>query len=174
MKDKELQFFEKTDFDNFEPHSGHLDRFERKLHQQKQVKISWKWLSVAASVVLLLGFWLGNTHQKRTLDLADVSPKMKEVQQYFKSTIYQEIKEVEKYRTANTEKIIEDSLTKLEELEQNYQILTKDLTLNGNQKQIIRAMIHNYQQRLTVLQNLLTQLEKIQKKHKRNHENNIS
>jgi cytoskeletal protein RodZ len=65
MEDNLQQFFSENDFDLQEPHSGHLARFERKLNQPKKTNnTSWKWLSVAASVVLIFGFWLGDNHQK--------------------------------------------------------------------------------------------------------------
>jgi cytoskeletal protein RodZ len=160
MEDKLEQFFSENNFDFKEPNKGHLDRFERKLNlPQKRNKTSWKWLSVAASVVLILGFWLGSNHQKRQVDLADVSPKMEEVQSYFVSAIHQELKTLEKNRSLDTETIIEHALEELEELEDNYKTFVKDLTKNGKQKTIINAMIKNYQRRLDILENTLKQIE---------------
>ena len=163
MEDKLHQFFSENDFDIHEPHSGHLDRFEKKLNfPTKQKKnIPWKWMSVAASVVLIFGFWLGSNHQKTQLDLADLSPKMEETQNYFVSTINQELKELEKNRTLNTEGVIEEALDELEELEDQYKNFVKELNTNGNQKKIIYAMIANYQQRLEILENVLKQIEQI-------------
>ncbi|MEE9408894.1 MAG: hypothetical protein V3V28_12555 [Polaribacter sp.] len=162
MEDKLQHFFSENDFDLKEPHAGHLDRFERKLNTPKKAKrTSWKWMSAAASVVLVLGFWLGSSHQKSQLDLADVSPKMEEVQSYFVSTINQELKTLEKNRSLDTETIIENALDELEELEDNYKIFVKDLTKNGHQKRIISAMIKNYQRRLDILENTLKQIEQI-------------
>ncbi|MCL7754962.1 hypothetical protein [Polaribacter sp. Z022] len=162
MEDKLHQFFSENEFDFQEPHSGHLERFERKLNQPKKVnRTSWKWLSVAASVVLVLGFWLGSNHQKNQFDLADVSPKMEEVQTYFVSTINQELKTLEKNRSLDTESIIENALEELEELEDEYKAFVKELTKNGQQRKIINAMIKNYQQRLEILENTLKQIEQI-------------
>jgi cytoskeletal protein RodZ len=162
MEDKLQQFFSENNFDLKEPHTNHLQRFERKLNQpKKRNKTSWKWLSVAASVVLIFGFWLGSNHQKRQLDLADVSPKMEEVQNYFVSTINQELKTLEKNRSLDTETIIEHALEELEELEDSYKIFVKDLTKNGKQRKIISAMIKNYQRRLDILENTLKQIEQI-------------
>ncbi|MCI2229684.1 hypothetical protein MC378_10950 [Polaribacter sp. MSW13] len=162
MEDKLYQFFSENEFDYKEPHSGHLERFERKLNAPNKInKTSWKWLSVAASVVLVLGFWLGSNHQKQQLDLADISPKMEEVQSYFVSTINQELKTLEKNRSLNTETIIEQALDQLEELEENYNIFITELNNNGNQRKIISAMIKNYQQRLEILENVLKQIEYI-------------
>ena len=162
MEDKLHNFFSENEFDFKEPHSGHLERFERKLNQPKKVvKTSWKWLSVAASVVLVLGFWMGSNHQKKQLDLADISPKMEEVQTYFVSTINQELKTLEKNRSLDTESIIENALEELEELEEEYTAFVSELTKNGQQRQVINAMIKNYQQRLEILENTLKQIEQI-------------
>ena len=162
MEDKLHQFFSENEFDIQEPHSGHLERFERKLNQPQKInRTSWKWLSVAASVVLVLGFWMGSNHQKSQLDLADVSPKMEEVQTYFVSTINQELKTLENNRNLDTETIIENALEELEELEDEYKTFVKELTDNGEQRKIISAMIKNYQQRLDILESTLKQIEQI-------------
>ena len=162
MEDKLNTFFSENDFDFQEPHSGHLERFERKLNRSKKnTKTSWKWLSVAASIILIIGFWLGNNHQKRMLDLADVSPKMEEVQNYFVNTIQKELRTLEKNRNLDTETIIEEALDELEDLEDNYKLFVLELNTNSNKTKIINAMIKNYQQRLQTLERVLQQIEQI-------------
>lgn len=162
MEDKLHQFFSENEFDFKKPHTGHLERFERKLNtHKKQHKISWKWLSAAASIILIFGFWLGKNQQKREMDLADISPKMEEVQNYFVSSIKAEVKSLEKNRSLKTETIIENALDELEELEDNYKVFEHELTKNGNQKRVISAMIKNYQRRLDILERTLKQIEKI-------------
>ena len=166
-KDKQMEnkldaFFSENNFDFQELHSGHLERFERKLNQtKKNAKTSWKWLSAAASIILVFCFWLGSNHQKKQMDLADVSPKMEEVQNYFASTIHQELKDLEKNRSLETEHIIEAALEQLEELEDGYKAFVKELNIEGNSKKIISEMIKNYQQRLEILENVLKQIEEI-------------
>lgn len=162
MEDKLHHFFSENEFDFKEPSTGHLERFERKLNAPKQKqKTSWKWLSVAASVVLIFGFWLGSNHQKKQIDLADISPKLEEVQNYFVSTIHQEIKTLEKNRSLETETIIENALEELEELEDNYKAFVKELTKNGKHRSVISAMIKNYQRRLDILDKTLKQIDQI-------------
>jgi hypothetical protein len=162
MEDKLHDFFSENNFDFHEPNSAHIERFERKLNKtEKKSASSWKWLSVAASVVLVLGFWLGSSHQKQQLELADISPKMKEVQNYFLSTIHQELKTVEKNRSLETETIIEEALDQLEELEDNYKLFINELNSEGNARKIINSMIRNYQQRLEILENVLQQIDQI-------------
>lgn len=148
------------DFDILEPHSGHLKRFKQKLSNQKQhTNMSWRWLSAAASIVLIIGFGLGTNHQKQQTDLADISPKMAEVQNYFVATIRQELQAVENNRSLETEALIEHALEGLETLEEQYNFFVVELSKNRNEKKIIQAMIDNYQQRLEILENLLTQIK---------------
>lgn len=171
MKDNLDDFFSENNFDIHEPNLNHEARFLQKLQpQKKKTTFSWKWMSVAASIVLLIGFSLGSYHQKKQFDLANVSPKMKEAQDFFVSTINQEIKEVEKYRNIETESIIEDSLDKIQELEESFEIFKLELKTQENEHDIIKRMIGNYQQRLIILKNLMLQLDIINNTIKNLHE----
>lgn len=162
MENKLHEYFANTNFDLHEPEDGHFKRFEQKLHQPKQQKnLNWKWLSAAASIVLVFTFWLGTQTQKQPMDLADISPEMEEVQNYFVSTIYQELKTVEKYRSLDTEMMIEQALEAIEDLEDEYKIFVKDLNNGGNQRKIIAYMITNYQKRLEILEQLLAHIDQI-------------
>lgn len=160
MEDKLHEFFSKNDFDFEVPHNGHFERFQNKLNQKKvPKKKSWKWLSVAATITLVLGFYLGSMNKNKPTTLADVSPEMKEVQHYFVSTINQELKSLEKNRNLDTEAIIENALDQLEDLEDDYNGFINDLNKNTNPKEVISKMIDNYQKRLEILENTLEQIK---------------
>ena len=164
MEDQFNSFFKNTDFDLEEPRFGHLDRFQDKLNNQdkKKKKItSFKWMSIAASVILMIGFWLGSNQTETTLLLADVSPKMQEAESFFVSTIKQELKEVEKVRNPKTERVIEDALNQLEVLEDKYKDLVKALNSSNDDRRVVYAMISNYQNRIDVLQDVLKLINQI-------------
>lgn len=164
MEDKLHNFFSENEFDFHEPHSGHLQRFEKCLQGTKtQKKVSWKWMSVAASIILALGFFLGQTMRPNTEGpiLSSISPKMQEVETYFVNTINVELQELEKNRSLETEKVIEKALDQLEELEDDYKLFIKELSENGEQQKVITQMIENYRKRLEVLENTLIQIELI-------------
>lgn len=164
MEDKLNTFFKNTDFDVDVPRFGHLDRFEKRLNPQKKKRIfSYKWMSVAASIVLVLGFWLGSNVTNKMVSLADVSPEMQETETFFTSTIKQELKEIEKFRNPTTERVIEDALNQLERLEEKYQDLVKSLNKSNNDRRVVYAMISNYQSRIEILQDVLNQIDKIKK-----------
>jgi undecaprenyl pyrophosphate synthase len=164
MKDQFNQFFKNTDFDIEEPRFGHLDRFEKRLNPQKKKKsFSYKWMSVAASIILVVGFWLGANVTDKTLVLADVSPEMQEAETFFVSTIKQELRTIENFRNPTTERVIEDALNQLERLEEKYQDLVKSLNKSNNDRRVVYAMISNYQSRIEILQDVLNQIDKIKK-----------
>ncbi|CAL2086124.1 hypothetical protein [Tenacibaculum sp. 190524A05c] len=162
MEDKLKEFLSNNDLDIFEPHSGHEDRFLRKLEKPQSKGVSFKWLSVAASVVLLIGFYFGTMYQpKQEINFSDIAPEMGETQMFFVNAINHELREIEKYRNLDTESIIEEALDDIEELEEHYKNYVKDLEFKGNEEQIIQAMVTNYQQRLKILQSLQTLLERL-------------
>ena len=164
MKDQLNTFFKDNNFDVDVPKLGHLDRFEKRLHpQEKKRTFSYKWISVAASVILLVGIWMGSNLTDNTLILADVSPEMKETETFFVSTIQQELKQIEKYRNTTTEKIIEDALNQLEKLEDTYNELVIALNESVNDRRVVFAMINNYQRRREILQDLLAQIDTLKK-----------
>lgn len=164
MEDQFNHFFKNTDFDLEEPRFGHLDRFQDKLKNidKKKKKItSFKWMSVAASVILMIGFWLGSNHTEQTLLLADVSPKMQEAETFFVTTIKQELAEIEKVRNPKTERIIEDALDQLEVLEDKYKELVTALNSSNDDRRVVYAMISNYQNRIEILQDVLKLINQI-------------
>ena len=162
MEDKLHDFFSENEFDFQEPHSGHIQRFEKRLQGIKpQKRFSWKWMSIAASIVLALGFFIGYNAQPEAPSLGGISEKMQEVETYFVNTIDFEKKELEKSRTLDTEEIIERALERIEKLEDDYKTFIEELDNNGEQRKVIHEMIQNYQKRLEILQNTLNQIELI-------------
>ena len=163
-KDQRLK---SSDYDIHEPSIGHFNRFQAKLEKQEkpqQKSINWyKYIAIAASLVLLFTFGFGNAHTSKGLDLADVSPKMEETQDYFTKVIHQELEKVNKVKNEENKKIINDALSQLKMLEDDYNKQKLELSNNSENKNIIYAMISNYQQRIEVLQNLLNNLNKFNK-----------
>lgn len=153
-------------FDIEEPSIGHFNRFEAKLNKgtnskRKKILKMIASISVAASILLLVGVWLGSNYSNKGMELAGISTEMEETQNYFINTIHKELKSIEKERNDDTNKIIDDGLHQLTKLEKQYVALTLELKESTEDKRIIYAMISNFQQRIDVLQSLLIQIENI-------------
>lgn len=183
--DKLTELFEDLDFDIAEPKAGHKDRFLEKLEQstntkdRQQHKIRSLWgpfLGIAASIALAI-FLFGNIHMNNVAekkgDLASVSAEMKETQNFYTSVIQKELKNIEAEKTPETEAMINDALTQMDKLETEYSKLKKDLVNSGQDKRVIYAMISNFQQRIDLLNNVLTQIENIKSLKTQSHESTI-
>jgi hypothetical protein len=169
MKTNIEQYFEKNkgNFDLAEPGAGHFERFRSRLQEQKEDSggrnsFSYYLMAIAASVLLVFGYWLGNYSSSQGLELADVSPQMEETQNFYVSSIRKEMEQISTKRTDENTRIIDDAFRQLEILETNYQKLTLELKESGADKRVIHAMIMNFQNRLFVLQNLMEQLEELE------------
>jgi hypothetical protein len=180
MKDNLENIFKKykNQFDLEEPTIGHFNRFEAKLNQTKKknylglFKIAGI-LSMAATILLFFGIWIGSTYNNSGAKLSSVSTKMTETENYFVNTIQNEIQLIEKEKNTSNEAIINDAFKQLKILENQYQILTLDLQNNKSDSRIIYAMITNYQQRITVLQSLMQQLKDVKQLKSQSHEKYI-
>ncbi len=173
MKDNFDNLFERN-FDISEPSIGHFDRFEKRLSSpKKRQRNNWKWISIAASIIIIFSVWIGQNEQSEGLELADISPKMEETQDYFTSLIRVEIEKINTQKTPENQQLIEDAFQRLDNLELQYSKLTLDLKESAEDQRVIFAMITNYQQRIEVLQNLLEQLDNIKQLKTDNYENYI-
>lgn len=161
-----------------EPREGHRSRFMKKLQPKPRKKPVinlmkyWKPLAVAASLLLIVSISLSRK-QNTTKELANVSPKMEQTQDFFTAAIAQELYAVKSQRSPETNKLIDDALSKLEKLEQDYKKLKTDLVNSGEDKRVIHAMISNFQTRINLLEAVMSQIEKTKKLKKINHENQV-
>ena len=130
-------------------------------------------LPVAASILLFVGIWIGKNYQNNGLELASISPKMEETQSYFVTTIKNELEVIELERNSDTEQLINDAFYQLNKLETQYTQLTIELKENAEDKRIIYAMIANFQQRIELLQSLLSQIENVKHLKQQQNENHL-
>lgn len=183
MKDHELdELFQNLNLDIAEPAKDHRERFQEKLDRQSKKKLKSSgiislWipaLSIAASFLvaffLLQGVLTGQYDQLG--GLASVSTEMANTQNFYSSVIKQELTNLEKEKSPETEKLIEDALNQLEILERDYENLKTDLMKSGNDKRVIYAMISNFQQRIDLLNQVLEKANDINELKNVPHENN--
>ncbi|TVZ28560.1 hypothetical protein JM83_3694 [Gillisia sp. Hel_I_86] len=175
MKDEELyKLFSTANCDLEEPETGHEERFLSKLNESRNLKTSrneslvrplWtSWIAVAASIVfviLIAGSFLNTNILAKPADLAAVSPEMKETQEFYTKAIRAELQQVNASKSPETKIIIDDALVQLERLDKEYKKLRVDLSNSGKDKRVIFAMVSNLQQRIDLLNTVLTQIEEI-------------
>lgn len=152
-------------FETEETPTGHQQRFLEKLRAQQPDKKStswWKHLSIAASVLLLLGVGFYSLAPNNDAEgLASVSSEMEKTQSFFVTTINQEIETLKSFKDEDTQHLVEDALKRLDMLEQDYEKLKVDLIESGNDKRVVAAMIANFQNRIDILEQVFNTMEEV-------------
>ncbi len=148
-----------------EPANGHQDRFLDRLEHGRNKKQGFRfYFPVAAVILVLLGLFINYNPQPTNQEaLAKVSPKVRETQVYFAAIIKKEMAKIEKENSPETKQMVKDALIKMDELEKDYDKLTRELIKKGENKQLIHAMITNLQTRISFLEDVLTRIENTKK-----------
>lgn len=163
---------------NVEISSKHRERFQQKLlselHEKPSKIKKYKWLYVAASIVLLVGVGIkfsttnieGESLPKITnsvelnndsqISLGSISPELKTIESYYINTINYELSQLE--LTKENKELFDGYLTQLGLLTKEYKSLTQELNKKGINDDTINALIGNLQMRLQLLKRMQKQL----------------
>lgn len=149
----------------------HENKFESKLmqelHEEKPKRKLVYWLSVAASLALLVTIGIQfidfgkkqikpEVTQTEGIQLGDISPELNTIEAYYTNSIKLELSQLE--ISDENKELVDTYLKKIAELTQEYKSLTQELKSKGVNDQTIDALINNLQLRLKLLQRLKKQL----------------
>jgi cytoskeletal protein RodZ len=142
---------------------GHENRFLQKLNKKEKTrkKIVWQPLAIAASILFLVGiFYLfqSKTETKQS-EWENASAQTKETHDYFTSVIEKELTTLKENQTEETTPIINDALKQMKVFEADYNKILLELQKNGDTKQLLHAMILNFQTRISFLEDILQRIE---------------
>ncbi len=155
------------------PNYGHEKRFLQKLRKQKpKNKLNWLPFSIAAAIVLSIGIIYQN-YDNTTIVKVKLSPQVQETEDYFSSIVKNELETLKKQETPQSKILIDDALIQMETLEADYQNLKSEIATNGENKQLIFAMITNMQTRINFIKSVLEQVESLNKLKLNSYENHI-
>lgn len=136
-------------------------------NREKQVRRIpvWRYASVAAAAVLLIGtgVLIGlnvNNQASEAVALFEVFPEYSEMEQYYKKEVNTKVARLAKFK--HDAAINED----LKQLDKTYEELQKELSEapKDKQEQIINALIVNYRTKLSILERVLERLESTNQK----------
>ena len=156
-------FKDQDNWDLEEPITGHEKRFLDKLKINKpKRKRNWIPLSIAAS--LLLGFgilYLNFIHP--TKHEVVFSPQVQQAHDSISSIINSELLALKEKETPKSKALIVDAMKQMNSLEKDYDNLKLEIAKNGENKQIVYAMITNMQTRISFIKSVLDQVESVNK-----------
>lgn len=156
-------------FDSEEPDEGHFERFEKKLNTKnktRRLKTYKKLLNIAAVIVLVITtgiiayFQTNPVNKMKTsgIALGEVSEEYREVEIYLKSNVDEKIENLKKIQCRSEEET-KEVIRELDDIDNTYKELQKELLKNDRDERIINAMINCYQVKVEVLDQLIKQLK---------------
>lgn len=158
----------KEQIDSFDLPDGHLERFEKKLRKKNSKSKSY-WYSLAAAVLILLslsGIIQYNQSQSRNIvntekiiSLGDISPQYKEIEEFYRRDLYLKISEFDSLNCHIEPEQKAMVNHELQQLDQVYISLQKELNQNRSDERIINAMINNYQYKIEFLDLVIEQIK---------------
>nr|WP_298994614.1 hypothetical protein [uncultured Polaribacter sp.] len=157
------------------------DKLFTELHQEKPKKNTFNWLSIAASVILLvsigLHFYTNSNIEEdpkietKEITLGTISPEFNTIETYYINSINLEISQLD--LSDENKDLVDGYLLKIAELTKEYKSLTKELNTKGVNDATIDALIRNLQLRLQLLQRLKKQLKQLKNLNTKQNETQI-
>jgi hypothetical protein len=163
-EDKLEQLFAKfdTEWDIIELPNRHEQRFESKLENKsikRRKRNIYTALSIAATLIVMFSLSFFFKPEAKANSLTFASKETKQTDSIFTVLIKHELNKLKEKKSPYNQKIITDALQQMKILDNDYQKIIKEIAVNGENKQIIYAMISNLQTRISFLQNVLNQIE---------------
>ena len=174
-----LEKFIQENRDQLDPElpKGLWEKIEPQSKKQRLFSKTWMNVaSIAAGVLLLvslgISYFYGNDDNgpvhseptvaqksdeviKEDVNLGEISPEYAEIEMHYASLVNDRVEELNRLNPDP------DLMEEIEELEEEYELLKKELGSGGNDAQIIEAMIDNYRIKLQLLEDILDHLKDI-------------
>jgi hypothetical protein len=146
-------------WDSNELSDDHENLFLEKLNRKKPKSKLWFPISIAATVLISIGVFFLMNNEEKPNDLEFASSETREINSAFNAVINSQLVEIKENNSPENQKIIDDALRQMKRFEADYEIIKKELETNGENKQIIVAMISNLQTQLNFLKDVLKEIE---------------
>ncbi|WP_417941401.1 anti-sigma factor [Flavobacterium sp. RS13.1] len=156
--DKLFKKFE-NQWDIQEINSGHQMDFLNKLNKKQPKRNNYSVWAIAASIVILLGVSVFYNNNEKPKEFKFASKETKQTDSIFSVLIEKELAKLKEKNSPENEQIINDALKQMKVFDADYEKIIKELQKNGENKQIIYAMISNLQTRISFLQTVLQRIE---------------
>lgn len=165
-----------SDWDVVELPKNHENRFMDKLSNKaikNRKRNLYTTISIAATVLVMFSLSFFFKPDAKVNKLIFASKETKQTDSIFNVLIKNELNKLKEKESPQNKKIIADALQQMKVLDNDYQKIIKEIASNGENKQIIYAMISNLQTRISFLQNVLNQIETTEQLNIRNDEKTL-
>ena len=160
-------------WDVHEMDSDHQLDFLNKLNKAQPKKKNYTFFAIAASIVILLGISVFYNNNNKPKEFKFASQETKRTDSIFSILIDNELIKLKEKSSPENEQIINDALKQMKIFDADYEKIIKEVQKNGENKQIIYAMISNLQTRISFLQTVLQRIEENENLKNTSHEKTL-
>lgn len=155
------KLFEKLEnqWDIQDMNTDHQIDFLNKLNRKHSKKNYWFVSAIAASIVVMLAISFFYNNEEKPKEFKFASKETKRTDSIFSILIDNELVKLKEKSSPENEQIINDALKQMKVFDADYEKIIKEVQKNGENKQIIYAMISNLQTRISFLQTVLHHIE---------------
>jgi len=155
------KLFEKLEnqWDIQDMNTDHQIDFLNKLNRKHSKKNYWFVSTIAASIVVMLAISFFYNNDEKPKEFKFASKETKRTDSIFSILIDNELVKLKEKSSPENEQIINDALKQMKIFDADYEKIIKEVQKNGENKQIIYAMISNLQTRISFLQTVLYHIE---------------
>ena len=151
------KFENQWDIEEINP--DHQIDFLNKLSKKQPKKKNYAGWAIAASIAVLLGISVFYNQNEKPKEFKFASKETKRTDSIFNILIENELVKLKEKSSPENEQIINDALKQMKVFDADYEKIIKEVQKNGENKQIIYAMISNLQTRISFLQTVLQRIE---------------
>lgn len=165
-----------SDWDVLAMPNNHESRFLNKLENtsiKRKKRNLYTTIAIAATLLVMFSLSFFFKPEAKTNKLTFASKETKQADSIFTVLIKHELNKLKEKNSPRNQKIIADALQQMKILDNDYQKIINEIATNGENKQIIYAMISNLQTRISFLQNVLTQIEATEQLNTQNDEKTL-
>lgn len=124
----------------------------------QRLRISWKWLAIAATILALIGWSLFIFQPEEAFSLAEISPELAERELVLQRTIAQ--KENEIGIAQLDQEMFAEVFGELEELEANAAVARQDVEKGQWNERTLETLLRQYELKIRILETLSREIEK--------------
>ncbi len=162
-------------FSDEEPAGGHKDRFREKLTgQPKTRRVTFRYaMQIAASLAVIIAAGIVIVKTSKSGDkmaAVNLPAEVEEARNYYVRQVNDRYEQINTY-DFDSGKEKEMLLEELKEMDSYYRQLLEDLNANPGDERAIQALIHHYQMKVSVMDQIIQQLDQINTQKSTNNEN---
>jgi hypothetical protein len=161
----------RQEFDQDEPSSGHLEKFQMKLagyHSPKRIYFPWRPIMKVAAVILVLFtltvtvnyFNLVPTNLFNNAAANELPAELKEVEVYYSSLNEEKLQQIEHLAGSKSEaeKIRKQAMSEVSELQHTTTQLQQEYSKEGRNERVFDAIVNNYRIISSLLDHIINDL----------------